>query len=86
MCKPSQGYYGPNNGLSSVTQAILDAQTDALSDWDNYGPNYEARGLAAAIRCLVKQAGSTKHWHIDQLDAIATELEGITELETYNNR
>jgi len=61
----------------SPAQAILDAQTDALSDFRNYGPNYEARGLAAAIRSLVKQAGSTKHWHIDQLNAIAAELEAL---------
>jgi hypothetical protein len=64
-------------GKISPAQAILDAQTDALSDFGNFGPNYEARGLAAAIRSLVGQAGSTKHWHIDQLNAIAAELEAL---------
>lgn len=31
----------------------------------------------AVIRALVEQAGSTKHWHIDQLNAIAAELETL---------
>jgi hypothetical protein len=61
----------------SPAQVILDAQTDALSDFGNFRPNYEARGLAAAIRALVEQAGSTKHWHIDQLNVIAAELEAL---------
>jgi len=33
-------------------------------------------GLAAAIRALAAAAGSSKHWHVDQLRAIAAELEG----------
>jgi hypothetical protein len=32
--------------------------------------------VAAAIRALADQAGSVKHWHVDQLRAIAAELEG----------
>ena len=32
--------------------------------------------VAAAIHVLADQAGSAKHWHVDQLRAIAAELEG----------
>jgi len=31
---------------------------------------------AAIIRALAHQAGSAKHWHMDQLFALADELEG----------
>jgi hypothetical protein len=33
----------------------------------------------ALLRALVEQAGSTKHWHIDQLNAMATELEALVD-------
>jgi hypothetical protein len=33
------------------------------------------RDAAAAVRELAEQAGSAKHWHVDQLSAIAAELE-----------
>ena len=31
---------------------------------------------AAVIRELAEQAGSAKHWHVDQLRGLATELDG----------
>jgi hypothetical protein len=33
------------------------------------------RDAAAVVRELAKQTGSAKHWHVDQLSAIAAELE-----------
>ena len=38
--------------------------------------------VAAAILALADQAGSAKHWHVDQLRAIAAELEGGTTTTT----
>ena len=32
--------------------------------------------VAAAIHVLADQAGSARHWHVDQLRAIAAELDG----------
>ena len=32
--------------------------------------------LAAFTRALAEQAGSAKHWHVNELRAIAAELEG----------
>jgi hypothetical protein len=63
--------------LSSDAQKILNAANGASS----YGPDdclNDVKYIAPAVlRALVKQAGSTKHWHIDQLNAIATELEAL---------
>lgn len=64
----------------SPAQAVLAAATQAL-----YGlapddiPNVAARiasVIAPAVRALADQAGSAKHWHVDQLRSIAAELEG----------
>jgi hypothetical protein len=61
----------------SSAQKILNAANGASS----YGPDdclNDAKYIASAvIRALVEQAGSTKHWHIDQLNAIAAELEAL---------
>jgi hypothetical protein len=55
--------------LSPAAQAVLDAAY-ALP-LKNGQPS-----IAAAIHVLADQAGSAKHWHVDQLRAIAAELEG----------
>jgi len=38
--------------------------------------SYCRRDAAAVVRELAAQAGSAKHWHVDQLSAFAAELEG----------
>jgi hypothetical protein len=59
-----------------VVQIILDAANGA-SSWGPDDPLNDARLIAtAAIRALASAAGSAKHWHRDQLRAIAAELEG----------
>jgi hypothetical protein len=66
----------------SPAQAVLAAVTQALYGLDPDDiPNEAARiasVIAPAIRALADQAGSAKHWHVDQLRAIAAELEGGT--------
>lgn len=58
--------------LSPAAQAVLDASEDA------WRPSFDdVLGIvAAALRELADQAGSDKHWHVDQIRAIAAELEG----------
>jgi hypothetical protein len=58
--------------LSPAAAAIREAfNLDPPGVLADYGDS-----LAAAIRALADQAGSAKHWHVDQLRAIAAELEG----------
>ena len=38
---------------------------------------YCRRNAAAVVRELAEQAGSAKHWHVDQLSALSAELERI---------
>jgi hypothetical protein len=61
----------------SPAQKILNAANGASS----WGPDdclNDAPFIAIALlRALVEQAGSSKHWHIDQLNAMATELETL---------
>jgi len=38
--------------------------------------HYCRRDAAAVVRELAAQAGSSKHWHLDQLSTLAAELEG----------
>lgn len=47
--------------LSPEAQAVLDAQEDALSSFDNYGRNYFAKGLAAALEAAVQQVQSRQY-------------------------
>jgi hypothetical protein len=62
--------------LSSDAQKVLTAANGA-STWSPDDCLNDAPWIAVSvIRALVEQAGSTKHWHIDQLNAMATELEG----------
>jgi hypothetical protein len=62
----------------SLAQKILNAANGASS----WGPDdclNDAPYIAIALlRALVEQAGSSKHWHIDQLNAIAAELEALS--------
>jgi len=55
--------------LSPAAQAVLEAAY-ALP-LSNGQPD-----LAAALVALADQAGSMKHWHVDQLRAIAAQLRG----------
>jgi hypothetical protein len=41
--------------LSPAAQAVLDAAEEALSDFENYGPNYTAAGIAAALQAAADQ-------------------------------
>jgi hypothetical protein len=60
--------------LSPAAAAIREAFND-VSECDGvFGGHWDA--LAAAIRVLADQAGSARHWHVDQLRSIAAELEG----------
>jgi len=56
------------NDPSKSAQVILDAFTKA---WFNLGDP-----LPAALRALVKQAGSAKHVHVEEILAIVAHLEG----------
>jgi hypothetical protein len=60
------------------SKKILNAANGASS----WGPDdclNDAPYIAIALlRALVEQAGSSKHWHTDQLNAMAAELEGLT--------
>jgi Uri superfamily endonuclease len=62
----------------SLAQKILNA-ANGVSSWGPDDCLNDAQWIAAAVlRSLVEQAGSTKHWHVDQLNTIAAELEGLT--------
>lgn len=54
--------------LSSQAQAVLDAAEEALSDFENYGPNYTAAGIAAAL-CAVAES-----WKVEILNQANTEF------------
>ena len=61
----------------SPAQKILNA-ANGVSSWSPDDCLNEAKYIAPAVlRALVEQAGATKHWHIDQLNVIATELEAL---------
>ena len=59
-------------------QKILNAANGASS----WGPDdilNDAQWIAVSvIRALAEQAGSTKHWHTDQLNSMASELEALS--------
>ena len=57
--------------LSPAAQAVLGAATDAWLDADDDIPALVA---VAALCALADQAGSAKHWHVNELRAIAAEL------------
>lgn len=58
--------------FSPAARAVWDAfNQDEPGVFVDYGDC-----LAAALRALAEQAGSMKHWHVDQIRAIAAELEG----------
>ena len=59
--------------LSPAAQAVL----TACGCPDPDSPlRLVARGFAAAaLRALADQAGSAKHWHVNEIRAIAAELE-----------
>ena len=60
-----------NEKLSPVAEAIEDAAYAAWVIKD------DSRSIAiSTLRALADQAGSMKHWHVDQLRTIAAELEG----------
>ena len=65
--QPAELPAGATGDPSRVAGAILDAF------WKQPG---DRSGFAAALRALADHAGSAKHWHVDQLRAIAAELEG----------
>jgi hypothetical protein len=62
--------------LSPAAQAVLDAAEEALSDFENYGPNYTAAGIAAALRAAASQMEFVQD--VQHLYAIAAELDGAT--------
>lgn len=59
--------------LSPAARAMMDA---FLANWEDEPRQQDRRCLAAAIRALADQAGSAKHWHVNQLLELADELEG----------
>ena len=63
----------------SPAAAILAAFRERYDETLRPGPfvgRWQAKCLAEALDALADQAGSAKHWHVDQLRAIAAELEG----------
>jgi len=57
--------------LSPAADAVEDAAYKAWIAQD------DSRSIAiSTLRALADQAGSMKHWHIDQIRSIAAELEG----------
>ena len=64
--------------LSPVAQAVKDAVLALYSDEKvhEFGWQLDAPTVSAALRALADQAGSAKHWHVNELFAIAAELEG----------
>ena len=64
--------------LSPAAQAVLDAFLNGYICNPGCNVAFEAdrNGIAAAIRALADQAGSAKHWHVNEIRAIAAELEG----------
>lgn len=58
----------PKKVLSPAAQKVRDAVREIC-------PAPADEIAAAAIHALADQAGSAKHWHVDQLGAIAGELE-----------
>ena len=66
--QPAEPPAGATGDLSRVADAVLNAFLDQPGDGN--------KDLAAALRALADQAGSAKHWHVDELRAIAAELEG----------
>lgn len=68
LCPQGEHAPGPEP-LSPAAEAIFFAA-------DGMQPRqYRGKALAASLRALADQAGSAKHWHVDQLLAIAIELE-----------
>ena len=61
--------------LSPAAQAVRHAYGDCIGGVDAVMGS-EWRGLAAALRALADQAGSAKHWHVNEIRTIAAELEG----------
>ena len=60
-----------NEKLSPVAEAIEDAAYAAWVIKD------DSRSIAiSTLRALADQAGSMKHWHVDQIRSIAAELKG----------
>lgn len=60
--------------LSPAAEAIWQAFNDVaerVGVFEDYGD-----ALAAALRALADQAESQKHWHVNEIRAIARELEG----------
>jgi len=72
--------------IEEVVQALNRAPADRLAlalchdRWPSLNCQQPCRycrvNSAAVVRELAKQAGSAKPWHVDQLSAIAAELEG----------
>jgi hypothetical protein len=59
--------------LSPAAQAVLTAWLGSEKGARMLG---DPCCLAAALRALADQAGSAKHWHVNEIRAIAAELEG----------
>lgn len=67
---------GPSmTDLSPAARAIVAAFNDRHELCGPFDGNWQELCLAAALRELADLAGSTKHWHVDQIRAIAAELE-----------
>ncbi len=60
--------------LSPVAQAVLDGWSASEGGVYLLG---DPERLGAALRALADQAGSAKHWHVNEIRAIAAELEGL---------
>lgn len=64
--------------LSPAAQAVLDAfyvSSDGHYENGLWTP-HTSEQIAAALRALADQAGSAKHWHVNEIRTIAAELEG----------
>jgi len=60
--------------LSPVPQEVINATAKQVLADGRINLEHIA---AAALRALAEQAGSAKHWHVNEILAIADELEGV---------
>ena len=61
--------------LSPAAQSIVKAFDDWYEQLGPFDDNWQEQCVGKALEALAGQAGSTKHWHVDQLRALAAELE-----------
>ena len=69
---PAAPAAGQRQALSPAKAMLKAFAADKYGIWLRGDPSR----IAAAIRALANHAGSSKHWHADDLRTIAAELEG----------